>query len=195
MSRRIGLTGGIGSGKSAVAELLTRHGAVVIDSDQVARDVVGIGTPGLAAVATRFGDGVLAPDGSLDRAWLGRLVFSDAAARRDLEAIVHPLVRRRAAQLADAAPAGAVVVQMIPLLVETGQTDSFDLVVVVDAAPDVQVARVCSRDGLSPDEVLARIGAQASGEERLAVADVVIENNGSLQDLEAAVDRLWPSLL
>ena len=187
----IGLTGGIASGKSTVADLLAARGAVVIDADRLAREVVEPGTPGLAAVVRRFGTGVLAPDGSLDRPALGRLVFADPGLRRDLEAILHPAVRARAAELTAAAPDGAVVVQVIPLLVETGQQDAFDLVVVVDVPPEVQLARVRDRDGLDEAGAHARMAAQASREARLAAADVVITNGGSLADLEAQVDRLW----
>lgn len=187
----IGLTGGIGSGKSLVAELLAAQGATIIDADVLAREVVAPGTPGLAAVAERFGEGVLQPDGSLDRPALGGIVFRDPAARRDLEAIIHPAVRARAAALTAAAPQGAVVVQVIPLLVETGQQDSFDQVVVVDVEPDVQLSRIMLRDGLSEPDALARLRAQASREARLAAADVVLRNNGKPEDLAAAVDRLW----
>lgn len=187
----IGLTGGIASGKSTVADLLAARGAAVIDADRLARDVVEPGTSGLAAVVERFGPGVLAPDGSLDRPALGRLVFADPAARRDLEAIIHPAVRARAAALTAAAGEGAVVVQVIPLLVETGQQDAFDQVVVVDVPPQVQVARVQARDGLGEAEARARMAAQVSREARLAAADVVITNDGSLADLEVQVDRLW----
>lgn len=187
----IGLTGGIASGKSTVADRLAARGAVVIDADRLAREVVEPGTPGLAAVVQRFGTGVLARDGSLDRPALGRAVFADPRLRRDLEAIIHPAVRARAAALTAAAPDGAVVVQVIPLLVETGQQDAFDLVVVVDVPPQVQVARVRDRDGLGAAEARARLAAQASREARLAAADVVISNDGSLADLEEQVERLW----
>ncbi len=190
----IGLTGGIGSGKSSVAELLREHGAVVIDSDVLAREVVAPGTPGLAAVVERFGDGVLLPDGTLDRGALGSVVFGDPAARRDLEAIIHPAVRARAAALAAAAPADSVVVQMIPLLVETGQQAAFDLVVVVDVDPDVQLERIRSRDGLSEAAALARVRAQADRRTRLAAADVVLHNNGSPAELGKEVDRFWAAL-
>ncbi|MCA0297117.1 MAG: dephospho-CoA kinase [Actinobacteria bacterium] len=187
----IGLTGGIGSGKSTVAELLAERGAVVIDADLLAREVVEPGTPGLAAVVERFGEGVLRSDGALDRPALGRLVFADPDARRDLEAIVHPAVRARAAELTAAAPPGAVVVQVIPLLAETGQAASFDLVVVVDVAPEVQLARVRARDGLDADEARARVRAQAGREERLAFADIIIDNSGTPAELLAQVERLW----
>ena len=187
----VGLTGGIGSGKSLVAELLAAHGATIIDADVLAREAVAPGTPGLAQVRERFGTGVLRPDGSLDRAALGRIVFGDPIARRDLEAIIHPAVRARAAALAAAAPEGAVVVQVIPLLVETGQQGHFDQVVVVDVEPEVQLSRIVRRDGLSEAEARARLRAQASREARLAAANVVLRNNGNRDDLAAAVDRLW----
>jgi dephospho-CoA kinase len=187
----VGLTGGIGSGKSLVAELLAAHGATIIDADVLAREAVAPGTPGLAQVRERFGTGVLRPDGSLDRAALGRIVFGDPIARRDLEAIIHPAVRARAAALAAAAPEGAVVVQVIPLLVETGQQGHFDQVVVVDVEPEVQLSRIVRRDGLSEAEARARLRAQASREARLAAAHVVLRNNGNRDDLAAAVDRLW----
>lgn len=187
----IGLTGGIASGKSTVADLLAARGALVVDADVLAREVVEPGTPGLAAVARRFGPGVLGPDGRLDRPALGRVVFADDDARRDLEAIVHPAVRARAAELAAGAAPGQVVVQVIPLLVETGQADAFDLVVVVDVEPAVQRARLLARGGLSPEEADARIAAQASRAARLAVADVVIDNDGVRADLVRHVDELW----
>jgi dephospho-CoA kinase len=187
----IGLTGGIASGKSAVAEELRRRGAVIIDSDVLAREVVAPGTPGLAAVVERFGAGVLHPDGTLDRAALGRIVFADPVARADLEAIVHPAVRARAAELAAAAPPDALVVQVIPLLVETGQAGAFDAVVVVDADPETQVARVMARDGLDRAAALARLAAQASRADRLAAADHVVANDGSRADLVREVDELW----
>ena len=187
----IGLTGGIGSGKSLVAELLAEHGATIIDADVLAREVVTPGTPGLAAVAKRFGPHVLRPDGSLDRATLGGIVFGDPAARRDLEAIIHPAVRARASALTAAAAEGAVAVQVIPLLVETGQQDNFDQVVVVDVEPEVQLSRIMARDGLSEPDARARLRAQASREARLAAADVVLQNNGTTADLAVAVDRLW----
>ena len=190
----IGLTGGIGSGKSVVAELLAGHGALIVDADLIAREVVEPGTPGLAAVARRFGDGLLRPDGSLDRAALGAIVFGDRTARRDLEAIIHPAVRARVAALTAAAPPGAVVVQVIPLLVETGQQDTFDLVVVVDVDPAVQLSRIRRRDGLDEPEAQSRINAQAGRGARLAAADVVLANNGSTAELAAAVDRLWIGL-
>ncbi|HET7724041.1 MAG TPA: dephospho-CoA kinase [Propionibacteriaceae bacterium] len=190
----VGLTGGIASGKSSVAALLADRGAVVIDADVLAREVVAKGEPLLDRVAQQFGTGVLTPDGSLDRAALGRIVFADEKARKDLEALVHPAVRRRAEELEAAAPDGSVVVHVIPLLVETGQADRFDLVVVVDADETTQLSRIRARDGLDDEQARARIAAQASREARLSVADVVVDNSGSPQDLEAQADVLWQRL-
>ncbi len=191
MVKHIGLTGGIASGKSAVAARLASRGAVIIDADLLAREVVEPGTAGLKAVVARFGADIVSADGSLDRAALGRRVFGDAQARADLEAIIHPAVRARAAELAAAAPNDSVVVQVIPLLVEVGLADGFDLVVVVDVDPAVQRQRLAARDGYGPAEIDARIGAQASRRARLAQADVVIGNNGSMEELNASVDRFW----
>ncbi len=193
--RLVGLTGGIGSGKSAVADLLAQFGAVIVDADVLAREVVEPGTPGLAAVADRFGPGVLLPDGRLDRAALAAVVFADADARADLNAIVHPRVRALAADRRAAALASdpdALVVDVIPLLVETGQAGRFDTVVVVDCPEDVQVARVMARSGLSEAEARARVAAQAYRARRLAAADVVVRNEGTLDDLRAEVERAWP---
>ena len=187
----VGLTGGIGSGKSSVAALLAARGAVIIDADVLARDVVAKGEPLLDRVAARFGPGILTDDGSLDRAALGRLVFADPAARRDLEALIHPAVRRRAADLQSAVPAGGVVVHVIPLLVETGQADDFDIVVVVDADEATQVTRIGARDGLDHNEARARIAAQATRDVRLAAADEVIDNSGTPAELEPQIERLW----
>jgi dephospho-CoA kinase len=187
---RIGLTGGIGSGKSTVSALLAERGAVVVDSDLIAREVVEPGTPGLAAVAEQFGAGVLAPDGSLDRPALAAVVFADPEARRRLDGIVHPLVRARAAELEAAAPPGAVVVHDVPLLVETGQAGRFDLVLVVAADVETRVARLVGR-GLTEDDARARIAAQATDEQRRAVADVVLDNSGTREQLAAQVDRFW----
>jgi dephospho-CoA kinase len=187
MGLRIGLTGGIASGKSTVAEILAELGAVIIDSDQLAREVVEPGTDALAQIEQRFGPSVIT-DGRLDRPALGKIVFADAAARADLEAIIHPAVRRRAAELEAAAGPDAVVVQMIPLLVETNQSGAFDAVVVVDASPEVQRQRLRERDGLAAEEAEARIAAQATREQRLAVADVVIVNTAvSREDLRQQV--------
>ncbi len=187
---RVGLTGGIASGKSAVADDLARRGAVIIDADRLAREVVEPGTPGLAAIAARFGDQVVI-GGHLDRAALAKIVFSDPRARRDLESIIHPAVRRRAAELEAAAPPASVVVHVIPLLVETGQANDFDVCVVVDLEPEIQLARLLSRNELSREEAESRMAAQASRTERLAAADVVLDNNGTIAELRAQVDDLW----
>ena len=187
---RIGLTGGIGSGKSTVAALLAQHGARVVDADRIAREVVEPGTPGLAAVVAEFGEAVLTADGALDRPALAALVFGDPAARARLDAVVHPLVRARAAELVAEAPADAVVVQDIPLLVETGQAGSYDLVLVVETDQATRVARLVDR-GLTAEDARARIASQATDEQRRAVADVVLRNDGDRDALAAQVERFW----
>ena len=187
---RIGLTGGIGSGKSTVSRLLGEHGAVVVDADVIAREVVAPGTPGLAAIVEAFGPTALAADGSLDRPGLAAVVFADPEARRRLDGIVHPLVRARAGELEAAAPADAVVVHDVPLLAETGQGSSYDLVVVVEADPAVRVARLVQR-GLTADDARARIAVQATDEQRRAIADVVLDNSGTPEQLAEQVDRFW----
>jgi dephospho-CoA kinase len=187
---RIGLTGGIGSGKSTVARLLAGRGAHVVDADVLAREVVEPGTPGLAAVVDAFGEGVLTADGALDRPALAGVVFGNADARARLDGIVHPLVRERARERISALPADAVVVQDIPLLVETGQAGSFDLVLVVEADVEVRVARLVQR-GLSEADARARIAAQATDEQRRTVADVVLHNSGTPEDVAQQVDRFW----
>ena len=191
---RVGLTGGIASGKTAVSDALGERGAVVIDADVLARQVVEPGTPGLAAVVERFGADVLADDGRLNREALGRVVFADPVARRDLEAIVHPAVRARAAALESAAPTDSVVVHVIPLLVETGQEADYDVVVVVDVAPERQLERLQRRNGFDAEAAGARIAAQATRENRLAVADAVLHNDTTPEDLLDQVDRLWRDL-
>lgn len=190
----VALTGGIASGKTTVANLLAEHGALLIDSDQLAREVVEPGTPGLAQVVTRFGEQVLTQAGSLDRQALGDIVFADAAARADLNAIIHPLVRRRRAELIAQAAADQIVVSVIPLLVETGLVDQFDAVVVVDVPSQTQVARLVRRNDISPEQAQARLNAQASRAERLAAADWVVTNSGSRAELEAQVERLWSQM-
>lgn len=191
---RVGLTGGIASGKTAVSDLLAEHGAVIIDADVLAREVVEPGTPGLAAVVQRFGPAVLTEDGRLDRPALGQIVFADEAARRDLEAIIHPAVRARAAAVEAAAAADAVVVHVIPLLVETGQHEDFDVLVVVDVEPGLQLKRLQQRNGLDPTAAQARVAAQASRQERLQVAHVVLDNSATQAELAQQVDRLWHDL-
>jgi dephospho-CoA kinase len=190
----IGLTGGIGAGKSAVAARLAEHGAVVIDADQIAREVVAPGTDGLREVVAAFGTDVLRPDGALDRPALGTRVFGDDAARRRLEGIVHPRVRARTAELAAAAPPDAVVVNDVPLLVEAGLAPTYHLVIVVDAPEQVRVDRLVRTRGMPADEAVARMRAQATDAQRRAVADVLVPNAGSPADLHARVDALWERL-
>lgn len=190
---KVGLTGGIGSGKTEVARRLAAYGAVVVDADTVAREVVEPGTPGLAAVVEEFGADVLAADGSLDRQRMAGLVFADEVARGRLNAIVHPLVRAETEKRFAAAPADAVVVNDVPLLVESGLARSYDVVVVVEAPPELRLARL-TRRGLSEADAVARIAAQATDVQRRAVAHVVIVNDGPVEALDLQVARLWPGL-
>lgn len=187
----IGLTGGIAAGKSAVARRLRERGAVLIDADVLAREALEPGTEGLRAVAAAFGTGVMASDGSLDRAALAAVVFADAAARERLNAIVHPLVRQAAARLRMEAAPGSVVVQDIPLLVESGQAGNFDLVVTVQAPRGERVRRMVEDRGMTAGEAEARIASQASDAVRATASDVVLDNAGTPGELQAAVDRLW----
>jgi dephospho-CoA kinase len=196
---RVGLTGGIGSGKSEVARRLVAHGAVLIDADVAAREVVVPGSRGLRRIVAAFGEEVLSPDGSLDRARLGEIVFGDPELRAKLNAIVHPLVRewmdaaeRTAVQAADRR--GPIAVHDVPLLAESRRKSGFDLVIVVDVPPELQVQRLVSQRGLTPDQARARMNAQASREQRLEVADVVISNSGSLDDLDHRVAEVWADL-
>ena len=187
---RIGLTGGVASGKSTVSAMLAEHGAYVIDADQLAREAVAPGTAGLAAVVEAFGEGVLTEDGAMDRAAVGAIVFEDAEARATLEAIIHPRVRalgEEKARMALEADPGMLVVHDIPLLVETGQAGDFDAVLVVDAPEDIQVARMTANRGWTEEESRARISAQASREQRLAAATHVIDNTGTRDDLRQRV--------
>lgn len=191
---KVGLTGGIGAGKSEVSRLLASYGAVIVDADKIAREVVEPGTPGLAAVVEEFGDGVLAPDGTLDRPKLGGIVFSDPGKLKALNAIVHPLVGARSAELEAAAGPDAVVVHDVPLLTENGLAPLYDLVVVVDAAPLTQLDRLVRLRGMAEDEAKSRMAAQATREQRLAVADLVIDNDGPLEALEPQVRTVWERL-
>ena len=191
---RVGLTGGIGAGKGEVARRLASHGALIIDADEVAREVVAPGTPGLDEVVEAFGPGVLRPDGSLDREHLGEIVFSDTALRGRLNAIVHPRVGERMREIEEAAAEHDVVVHEIPLLAENGLAGAFDAVVVVDAPPQVQVERLVNIRGMARSQALARMSAQATREERLAVATLVVDNSGSLADLNSQVATLWTEL-
>jgi dephospho-CoA kinase len=190
---RVGLTGGIASGKSLVAAELAARGAIIIDADVLAREVVEPGTPGLAAIIERFGPQLLT-DGRLDRAHLAEIVFADPAARRDLERIVHPAVRARAVELERAAGSAAVVVHVIPLLVETGQQWNFDLVVTIDVDHETQIQRMMARNGFSRAEAESRIAAQAAREDRRAAADVVLDNSGDEAQLKDQIDALWAVL-
>jgi dephospho-CoA kinase len=192
---KIGLTGGIASGKSVVASRLAELGAVLVDADALARDVVEPGTPGLACVVEAFGMEMLDDRGRLDRARLGAEVFGNPSQLAVLNGIVHPLVRDAAAGIIATAPDGAIVVQDIPLLVETGQGSGFHLVLVVDAPDDVRIGRMLEHRGMTAEDALSRMAAQASREERLAAADVVLDNSGSLADVTAQVDRLWTERL
>jgi dephospho-CoA kinase len=192
----VGLTGGIGSGKSTVARLLERRGAAVIDADQLARDAVARGTPGFDRVVEAFGKDVVAPDGDLDRSALAARIFSDPVQKAAMEAIVHPEVARRFSDRVDTfRGTDRIVVYVTPLLVELGLAPAFDVVVVIMASPHLRVSRVASDRGLSPDEVRGRLAVQATDEQRAEVADVLIDNDGSLTDLEPQVDRLWDDLL
>jgi dephospho-CoA kinase len=195
---RAGLTGGIGSGKSEVSRRLAAHGAVIIDADVASRAVVAPGTPGLARIAEAFGAGVLGPDGALDRERLGAIVFRDPGSRATLNAIVHPLVGQwmRAADQAAAVASGGdvIIVHDVPLLAENRRASDFDLVIVVDVPPELQVERLVSQRGMTPDQARARMAAQATREQRLAIADLVIDNSGSLADLDRRVADLWADL-
>jgi dephospho-CoA kinase len=191
---KVGLTGGIGAGKSEVSRRLGALGAVVVDADLIAREVVAPGTPGLAAVVVEFGTDVLLPDGSLDRPKLGSVVFADPARLAALNAIVHPLVGQRSAELEARAGTDDVVVHDVPLLAENKLSFRYDLVVVVDAADGTRLRRLVELRGMAEAEARARMAAQAGREERLAVADLVIDNDGPLERLAPQVDALWAEL-
>ncbi|MEU4684608.1 dephospho-CoA kinase [Streptomyces xinghaiensis] len=192
---KVGLTGGIGAGKSEVSRLLASYGAVVVDADKIAREVVEPGTPGLAAVVAEFGPEILTEDGALDRPRLGGVVFADPERLKALNAIVHPLVGARSAELESAAGEDAVVVHDVPLLAENGLAPLYDLVVVVDAAPGTQLDRLVRRRGMSEEEARSRMAAQAGREQRKAVADLVIDNDGPIEALEPQVRAVWEELL
>ncbi|MFF8744280.1 dephospho-CoA kinase [Streptomyces californicus] len=192
---KVGLTGGIGAGKSEVSRLLVERGAVLIDSDRIAREVVEPGTPGLAAVVEEFGPDILTEEGTLDRPALGALVFADDQRRAALNAIVHPLVGARAAELERAAPEDAVVVHDVPLLTENGLAPFYDLVVVVDASAETQLDRLVTLRGMTESDARARMAAQATREERRAVADLVVDNDGTHEALVEQVDAVWDELV
>ncbi len=191
---RVGLTGGIGSGKSEVSVRLAGYGAVVIDADAIAREVVAPGTPGLADVVAKFGPGVLGSSGELDRERLGEIVFADPEQRSKLNAIVHPLVGVRMAEQEAAAEPGAIVVHDVPLIAENQISGRYDLVVVVDAPEHVRLSRMIRHRGMTSEQARARMAAQASREQRLAVADLIVDNSGSLAELDHQVADLWAVL-
>ncbi|WP_406140738.1 dephospho-CoA kinase [Streptomyces sp. NBC_01089] len=191
---KVGLTGGIGAGKSEVSRLLVSYGAVLIDADRIAREVVEPGTPGLAAVVEAFGESVLAPDGSLDRPALGSIVFADPDRLATLNSIVHPLVGARSAELEGQAQPESVVIHDVPLLTENGLAPLYDLVVVVDASPETQLDRLVRLRGMQESEARARMAAQATREQRREIADLVIDNDGPLDALEPQVRSVWEQL-
>jgi dephospho-CoA kinase len=187
----VGLTGGIGSGKSVVAARLAELGAVIIDADRLAREVVAAGTEGLTAVIAEFGPGVIGADGELDRPAMAELIFADPTARTRLEKIIHPRVRARTAELAAAAAEDAIVVNDVPLLVEADLARSYPLVIVVLAPADERVRRLVRDRGMTEEQARARIASQATDEQRRAAADIIIDNAGSLEELRAKVDQVW----
>lgn len=191
---KVGLTGGIGSGKSEVSRRLAGYGALIIDADLVAREVVEPHTPGLAQVVGVFGTGVLAGDGTLDRQRLGEIVFYDAELRAKLNAIVHPLVGERIRELEQGADPGTILVEAIPLIAENHLADFYDMVVVVDVPPRIQEDRLVRDRGMTREQVAARVAAQASREDRLAIAGIVLDNSGSLAELDREVGDLWAEL-
>jgi dephospho-CoA kinase len=191
---KVGLTGGIGAGKSEVSRLLAFYGAVVIDADKIAREVVEPGTEGLAAVVEAFGEDILTPDGALDRPKLGSIVFNDPDKLRVLNAIVHPRVGARSAELERAAAQDAVVIHDVPLLTENDLAPLYDVVVVVDAAPETQLDRLARLRGMAQDEARSRMAAQATREQRRAVADVIIDNDGPFDALEPQIRKVWEQL-
>ncbi|MFD4566657.1 dephospho-CoA kinase [Streptomyces sp. NPDC058467] len=192
---KVGLTGGIGAGKSEVSRLLVERGAVLIDADRIAREVVAPGTPGLAAVVDAFGEDVLAPDGSLDRPKLGSIVFADPEKLAVLNAIVHPLVGARSRELENAASEDAVVVHDVPLLAENGLASLYDVVIVVDARPETQLDRLVRLRGMAEEDARARMAAQAPRDKRLEIADIVIDNDVPLEELQRRVRDVWADLV
>ncbi|MGW1588920.1 dephospho-CoA kinase [Streptomyces sp. NPDC002386] len=191
---KVGLTGGIGAGKSEVSRLLVEHGAVLIDADRIAREAVAPGTPGLAAVVDAFGADVLTADGGLDRPRLGSIVFADPEKLAVLNAIVHPLVGARSRELEAAAAQDAVVVHDVPLLTENGLAPLYDLVIVVDATPATQLDRLVRLRGMTEGDARARMAAQATREQRREIADIVIDNDVPLDALRQRVTEVWDDL-
>ncbi|PNG18096.1 dephospho-CoA kinase [Streptomyces cahuitamycinicus] len=192
---KVGLTGGIGAGKSEVSRLLVKCGAVLIDADRIAREVVAPGTPGLASVVEAFGEEILAADGSLDRPRLGAIVFADAERLATLNAIVHPLVGTRSRELEEAAAEDAVVIHDVPLLTENSLAPLYDVVIVVDAAPETQLDRLVRLRGMTEEDARARMAAQATREQRREIADIVIDNDVPLEELEQRVKDVWAELV
>ncbi|MQY33198.1 Dephospho-CoA kinase [Streptomyces sp. RB17] len=192
---KVGLTGGIGAGKSEVSRLLVEHGAVLIDADRIAREVVAPGTPGLAAVVDAFGAEILTADGSLDRPALGSIVFADPEKLAVLNSIVHPLVGARSRELEEAATADAVVIHDVPLLTENALAPLYDLVVVVDASPETQLDRLVRLRGMTEEDARARMAAQATREQRRQIADIVIDNDVPLDALHKRVAEVWEDLV
>jgi dephospho-CoA kinase len=191
---RVGLTGGIGAGKSEVSRRLAAQGAIVIDADLIAREVVAPGTAGLAEVVGAFGNPLLGPDGALDRIALGEIVFADPAKLARLNSITHPRVGARMQALEEAAGPGAIIVHDVPLIAENGLAGAYDLVVVVDVPPRIQLDRLVRLRGMSREQAQARMAAQASREQRLAIAGIVVDNSGSLAELDRQVGELWTEL-
>ncbi|MGW5635909.1 dephospho-CoA kinase [Streptomyces sp. NPDC003832] len=191
---KVGLTGGIGAGKSEVSRLLVECGAVLVDADRIAREVVAPGTPGLAAVVAAFGEDILAADGSLDRPRLGSIVFADPDRLSVLNSIVHPLVGTRSRELEAAAAQDAVVVHDVPLLTENGLAGLYDLVIVVDASPETQLDRLVRLRGMTEQDARARMAAQATREQRREIADIVIDNDVPLESLRRRVREVWAGL-
>lgn len=191
---RVGLTGGIGAGKSEVSRRLGAQGAIIIDADLIAREVVGPGTSGLAEITEEFGPGVLGPDGALDRTVLGDIVFADKAKLDRLNAIVHPRVGERMRELEASAGPGSIVVQDVPLIAENNLASAYDLVIVVDVPPRIQLDRLIRLRAMSREQAQSRMAAQAAREQRLAIADIVVDNSGSLAELDRQVGDLWAEL-
>ncbi len=191
---RVGLTGGIGAGKSEVSRRLAAYGAIVIDADLIAREVVAPGTDGLAEVVDAFGPGVLGPDGVLDRAVLGDIVFADQHKLARLNAIVHPRVGARMRDLEESAGPDSIVVHDVPLIAENGLSDAYDLVIVVDVPPRLQLDRLVRLRRMRREQAQARMSAQAAREQRLSIADIVVDNSGSLAELDRQVGDLWTEL-
>ena len=192
---RVGLTGGIAMGKSTVSDLLRSHGAVVIDADAIAREVVEPGTPGFDQVVAEFGEEILDPSGAIDRPRLGAIVFADEAARKRLEKIVHPLVFLRIVELEEQAPKDGIVVHDLPLLAEGGRADTFDAVIVIDAPEEMQIERMIRDRGWTEEDARARIAAQATREQRRSIATHLIDNTGTREDLARRVGEVFDDLV